>query len=66
MTEVLSVGLGGGGWIKEHEVTETIKVGPESVGHRLTTHSLDFSGDVMTSTDILVASGAYYPFPIAE
>jgi hypothetical protein len=55
MPEVLSVGLGGGSIIKEEN--GSVNVGPESVGHRLTTDALVFGGDIMTSTDIVVASG---------
>ena len=55
MPEVLSVGLGGGSLIKVEN--EIVNVGPESVGHRLTTDSLVFGGEIMTSTDIVVASG---------
>lgn len=34
-----------------------IVVGPSSVGYKLTTEALVFGGDIMTSTDIAVASG---------
>jgi len=56
MPDVLSIGLGGGSRIsvdKKGEVT----VGPDSVGHYLTSKALVFGGEVMTSTDIVVASG---------
>ena len=55
MPEVLSIGLGGGSLIKVEN--DKVSVGPESVGHRLTTDALVFGGEIMTSTDIVVASG---------
>lgn len=58
MPEVLSVGLGGGSRISYDESTDNVCVGPDSVGHYLTTKAMVFGGDVMTSTDIVVASGA--------
>ncbi|PVH77600.1 DUF917-domain-containing protein [Cadophora sp. DSE1049] len=56
MPDVLSVGLGGGSRITIGKHEEVI-VGPDSVGHYLTNKSLAFGGDVMTATDIVVASG---------
>ncbi len=51
MPDVLSFGLGGGTRIDgEH-------IGPESVGHELITRGLVFGGDVLTATDVAVASG---------
>ncbi|KKY24432.1 putative n-methylhydantoinase a acetone beta subunit [Phaeomoniella chlamydospora] len=55
MPEVLSVGLGGGTIVAEHD--GKVIVGPESVGHRLLKESLIFGGKTMTTTDIVVASG---------
>ncbi|KAG0647259.1 Acetophenone carboxylase 70 kDa subunit [Hyphodiscus hymeniophilus] len=55
MPEVLSIGLGGGSLIKVDN--DAVSVGPESVGHRLTGDALVFGGEVMTATDIVVASG---------
>ncbi|GKZ32180.1 hypothetical protein AbraIFM66950_001360 [Aspergillus brasiliensis] len=54
--EVLSVGLGGGSRI-HIDAEDTVSVGPDSVGYRLTQDALVFGGDTMTSTDIVVASG---------
>lgn len=58
MPEVLSVGLGGGSRIAYDENTGKVSVGPDSVGYYLTSKALVFGGDVMTSTDVVVASGA--------
>ena len=58
MPEVLSVGLGGGSRISYDEKNNSTRVGPDSVGHYLTTKAMVFGGDEMTSTDIVVASGA--------
>ncbi|KUL82687.1 hypothetical protein ZTR_09431 [Talaromyces verruculosus] len=55
--EVLSVGLGGGSLVRVDEALDTVAVGPDSVGHRLKSDALVFGGDIMTSTDITVASG---------
>ncbi|EFW17537.1 hypothetical protein D8B26_000238 [Coccidioides posadasii str. Silveira] len=58
MPEVLSVGLGGGSIVRRHEATGRVSVGPDSVGHYLTEKALVFGGDVMTATDIVVATGS--------
>jgi N-methylhydantoinase A/oxoprolinase/acetone carboxylase beta subunit len=55
MPAVKSIGLGGGSRVVLGE-DDTAKVGPESVGHELTTKALVFGGDVLTATDIVVAS----------
>ncbi|KAG9232628.1 hypothetical protein BJ875DRAFT_466290 [Amylocarpus encephaloides] len=56
MPDVLSVGLGGGSLINVDD-KGVVSVGPGSVGHHLTTKSLVFGGQIMTSTDIVVAAG---------
>ncbi|PIG82771.1 hydantoinase/oxoprolinase [Aspergillus arachidicola] len=56
MPEVLSVGLGGGSRVVVDEQTGVVSVGPESVGHYLTSRAMAFGGDVMTATDIVTAS----------
>ncbi|RDW71631.1 hypothetical protein BP6252_08194 [Coleophoma cylindrospora] len=56
MPEVCSLGLGGGSRVHQDEKTGDVTVGPNSVGHFLTSQALVFGGDVMTSTDIVVAS----------
>jgi len=53
MPDVYSFGLGGGSIVKE----DPLKVGPQSVGYELTTKSLVFAGNVLTTTDIVVAAG---------
>jgi Protein of unknown function (DUF917)/Hydantoinase/oxoprolinase len=55
--EVLSVGLGGGSLVRVDEALDTVAVGPDSVGYRLGNDALVFGGNVMTCTDIVVASG---------
>lgn len=58
MPEVLSIGLGGGSRVALSETSDAVSVGPESVGHGLTSQALVFGGEVITATDIVVASGA--------
>lgn len=53
MPDVYSFGLGGGSIVS----TEPIKVGPQSVGYELTIKGLVFGGDVLTTTDVVVAAG---------
>jgi N-methylhydantoinase A/oxoprolinase/acetone carboxylase beta subunit len=53
MPDLLSIGLGGGTKI----APDGTRIGPESVGFRLTSQSLVFGGDVLTATDIAVAAG---------
>lgn len=55
MPEVVSIGLGGGSHIRGD--SHCIRVGPDSVGHRLTMDALAFGGDTLTATDIFVAAG---------
>ncbi|KIW19671.1 hypothetical protein PV08_00245 [Exophiala spinifera] len=58
MPEVYSIGLGGGSRVRQSADGGKVTVGPDSVALRLTTDALVFGGDVMTSTDVVVASGA--------
>ncbi|HEU0164218.1 MAG TPA: hydantoinase/oxoprolinase family protein, partial [Thermomicrobiales bacterium] len=53
MPDVYSIGLGGG----SHVNFETMQIGPQSVGYRLTEKALIFGGDTLTTSDIAVASG---------
>jgi N-methylhydantoinase A/oxoprolinase/acetone carboxylase beta subunit len=53
MPDVLAIGLGGGSIIRN----EGTRVGPDSVGFRLTEESLVFGGQTLTATDIAVAAG---------
>jgi N-methylhydantoinase A/oxoprolinase/acetone carboxylase beta subunit len=54
MPDLLSVGLGGGSRI-HHE--GELRIGPDSVGYRLTEEALVFGGQQMTATDLAVAAG---------
>jgi hypothetical protein len=56
MPEILSIGLGGGSRVRQTD-DGAVSVGPDSVAHRLTTDALVFGGSILTSTDIVVASG---------
>ena len=58
MPEVLSIGLGGGSIVHVDGESDEVAIGPESVGYLLPEKALVFGGDVMTCTDIVVASGA--------
>lgn len=55
MPDVISIGLGGGSIVKEHN--GEIFVGPESVGYDITKKAKIFGGDVITATDIAVRLG---------
>jgi len=50
MPDIISIGLGGGSIIRD----DGNKVGPDSVGFRLTEKALVFGGDTLTATDIAV------------
>jgi N-methylhydantoinase A/oxoprolinase/acetone carboxylase beta subunit len=56
MPDVYSFGLGGGSLVRDQQGQLTI--GPDSVGYELTSKALVFGGDTLTTTDIIVASGA--------
>ncbi len=53
MPDLLAIGLGGGSLVG----ADGTEVGPRSLGHRLVEDGLVFGGDVMTATDVVVASG---------
>jgi N-methylhydantoinase A/oxoprolinase/acetone carboxylase beta subunit len=53
MPDVYSFGLGGGSLVRE----DPLRVGPQSVGYRLTKEALVFGGDTLTTSDIAVAAG---------
>ncbi|KAJ9632861.1 hypothetical protein H2204_007591 [Knufia peltigerae] len=57
MPHVESIGLGGGSIIKCDD-SGKVTVGPESVGHQLTSMARVFGGDTLTATDVAVACGA--------
>lgn len=55
MPDVYSIGLGGGSLV---EVSDGhVRVGPRSVGYRITDEALVFGGRTLTATDIAVAAG---------
>ena len=54
MPDLLSFGLGGGSQVD----LDKMKIGPVSVGYRLTTDALAFGGSQLTTTDAAVAAGA--------
>jgi N-methylhydantoinase A/oxoprolinase/acetone carboxylase beta subunit len=51
MPDLLSIGLGGGSLVEEG------RVGPGSVGYRLTEKAMVFGGDTLTATDVAVGLG---------
>jgi N-methylhydantoinase A/oxoprolinase/acetone carboxylase beta subunit len=53
MPDVLAIGLGGGSIVRD----DGARIGPDSVGYELTEKALVFGGDVLTTTDIVVAAG---------
>ena len=55
MPDLLSIGLGGGSLV----TTEggRVRVGPRSVGYRITSEALVFGGETLTATDVAVAAG---------
>ncbi|CZT11410.1 hypothetical protein WAI453_004522 [Rhynchosporium graminicola] len=55
MPHVESIGLGGGSLIRKSESGVTI--GPDSVGHNLVREAMVYGGQILTATDIAVASG---------
>jgi N-methylhydantoinase A/oxoprolinase/acetone carboxylase beta subunit len=55
MPDVLSIGIGGGSHVSGLDAAP--RVGPQSVGYRLTEQALVFGGDTLTATDVAVAAG---------
>ncbi|KZT70496.1 hypothetical protein DAEQUDRAFT_810662 [Daedalea quercina L-15889] len=57
MADVQSIALGGGSRVKVSETAQgrSVTVGPDSVGHYITRDAKVFGGDVLTTTDIVVA-----------
>ncbi|MCL6594963.1 MAG: hydantoinase/oxoprolinase family protein [Firmicutes bacterium] len=55
MPDVLSLGLGGGSRVREED--GGVRIGPDSVGYRLTEEALAFGGTAVTLTDAAVAAG---------
>lgn len=52
MPDVISIGLGGGSIVREHE-DGTVTVGPDSVGYQIIDKAICFGGDTITATDIV-------------
>jgi N-methylhydantoinase A/oxoprolinase/acetone carboxylase beta subunit len=58
MPDLLSIALGGGSIVAPAKRDEApLRVGPESVGYRLTEEALVFGGRTFTTTDAAVAAG---------
>jgi N-methylhydantoinase A/oxoprolinase/acetone carboxylase beta subunit len=55
MPDVFAIGLGGGTIISGKG--KNLKIGPQSVGYKLTTDSLIFGGSTLTTSDVAVALG---------
>jgi N-methylhydantoinase A/oxoprolinase/acetone carboxylase beta subunit len=56
MPDLLAIGLGGGSLVVE-QTDGSVRIGPQSVGYKLTTDALVFGGSTLTTTDIAVAAG---------
>jgi N-methylhydantoinase A/oxoprolinase/acetone carboxylase beta subunit len=56
MPDLFSMGLGGGS-VVVGSGEGPVRVGPESVGYRITEKALVFGGDTLTATDVAVAAG---------
>ncbi len=58
MPDLLSIALGGGSIVSHSEEDgHPLRVGPESVGYRLTEEALVFGGATLTASDAAVAAG---------
>ncbi len=55
MPDVIALGLGGGSRVETGP--EGVRVGPQSVGHRLEHEARIFGGETLTASDIAVAAG---------
>ena len=53
MPDIFAIGLGGGTIVSGKG--EELKIGPQSVGYKLTTDALIFGGDTLTTSDVAVA-----------
>ena len=64
MPDILSIGLGGGSIVRNAQQLllqdtpepSTVEIGPESLGAELTKKALIFGGNVLTATDVAVAT----------
>ncbi len=65
MPDILSIGLGGGtrvrpdpsAWQAASVDEQALRVGPDSVGYRVTSEAFVFGGRVLTASDLAVAAG---------
>ncbi|KAG9313373.1 hydantoinase [Chiua virens] len=57
MPHVTSFGLGGGSLVRLDSHSKRVTIGPDSVGHRITSEARVFNGETLTATDIAVAAG---------
>ncbi|KAF8438026.1 hydantoinase [Boletus edulis BED1] len=57
MPHVTSIGLGGGSLVRQDSHSKRVTIGPDSVGHRITSEARIFNGVALTATDIAVAAG---------
>ncbi|KAH6977446.1 hypothetical protein BKA56DRAFT_633121 [Ilyonectria sp. MPI-CAGE-AT-0026] len=57
VSNLRSIGVGGGSIVQLSDLGDAVTVGPHSVGKELTARSRAFGGQVLTTTDILVAGG---------
>jgi N-methylhydantoinase A/oxoprolinase/acetone carboxylase beta subunit len=55
MPDLISIGCGGGSIVRQ--IGTNVTVGPESVGYRLVSQGMAWGGDVLTATDVALASG---------
>jgi N-methylhydantoinase A/oxoprolinase/acetone carboxylase beta subunit len=53
MPDVYSFGLGGGSLVRQ----DPLRVGPQSVGYRITQEARVFGGETLTASDVAVAAG---------
>jgi N-methylhydantoinase A/oxoprolinase/acetone carboxylase beta subunit len=60
MPDILALGLGGGTIVRQTGAGLTL--GPDSVGHGLTTRAQCFGGDTLTLTDVAIGAGVAPPF----
>lgn len=64
MPDILSIGIGGGTVVRE--TGGAVRLGPDSVGYRLTEAAQSFGGDVLTLTDVAIALGVAPRFAPGE
>jgi N-methylhydantoinase A/oxoprolinase/acetone carboxylase beta subunit len=55
MPDLIAIGLGGGSRVEQDGAS--VRVGPESVGYRITEEALVFGGTTLTATDCAVSAG---------